>query len=89
MIALNFNSPISHFINRLIDNDGGMRLSHNFINLVAFSPYQQRDHTLGHEYYNREMLPSNFLEDLVNVSKKSFGALILLLHLLVINLRSL
>jgi len=89
MVALNFNSTVGHFINGLVDHNRSMRLSHYLVNLIAFGADQKRNHPLRHKYYYREVLPSNFLENVVNVGKKASAALILLLHLLVINLQSL
>ena len=46
MVALNFDSPICHTIDGLIDHDGGMWLSHDLVDLVALGADEERDHAL-------------------------------------------
>lgn len=87
MVTLNFYCPVGHFVDGLVHHDGRVRLPHDFIYLVPLGADQQGDHALRYEYYDGEVLASNFLEHLVDVGKQGPAALVLALHFLIINLR--
>lgn len=86
VVALYFSSSISHFVDRLIDYNFGVGLAHDFVNLVALGPDEEGNHTFRHKNDNRKLLLFNRFIDLINIIKQSLGALILLLHLYIVNL---
>lgn len=67
MIALNFDCAISHSVDGLVDDDSCMRLSHDFIDLVAFGADEEGDHALRDKNDDGKGLPLNFFEDLVDI----------------------
>ena len=83
---MNFDSSINHSIDGLVDNNGGMRLLHYFVNLVAFGADQKRDHTFWDENDDGEGLFFYLFKFLIDVCEKKLTALKLLLHLFVIYL---
>ena len=86
MVALNFDSPICHTIDGLIDHDGGMWLSHDLVDLVALGADEERDHALWDENDYGKGFPSHFLEDLVDVAEETSATLILSVHVPIVNL---
>lgn len=86
MISLNFNSSIGHFIDGLIDDDGCVRLSHNFVDLVAFGAYQERDHSFWDKNDDRKWLPSDLFKDLIDITEEDSTALVFLFHFFIVNL---
>lgn len=86
MIALNFDCSISHPVDGLVDNYSGMRLSHDFVDLVALGADEEGDHALRDKNDNGKWLPLDFFEDLVDIREEQPAALVFLLHLFVINL---
>ena len=52
MVALNFNSAVGHPIDGLVDNDGGVRLSHDFVDLIALGADEEGDHALWDKNYD-------------------------------------
>ena len=86
MVALDFNSAICHSVNGLIDYNGGVRLSHDFVDLVALGADEEGDHALGDEDDDGEGFAPDFLEDLVDVIEKAATALVLFVHVSVVDL---
>lgn len=68
MIALNFDGPVDHFVDGLVNHDGGMRFLHDFVDLVAAGSDKEGNHTFGYENDNRKRLLFDFFEDLVDVA---------------------
>ena len=87
VVALNLDGAIGHPVDGLVDYNGGVRLPHDLIDLVALGTDQQRHHTLRHEDDDREGLAAYSLENLINIGQHDPAALVLLLHLLIIDLR--
>jgi hypothetical protein len=88
VVALNFGSAVGHAVDGLVDDDGGVRLLHDLVDLVALGADQQRHHPLGHENDHRKGLLLRLLEGLVDVAQHGLRALVLLLHLHVVHLTS-
>lgn len=86
MVALNFDCPVGHFVYGLVDYNSGAWLAHNFIYLIAFRSNQQRDHALRDKDDDRKTLSPYFLEDVVDIFKKSLAGLVFFLHFFIINL---
>lgn len=86
MVALYFDSTVSHSVDGLVDNNGCMRLPHDLINLVAFGTDQKGNHALRNKNNDGKGLPSNFFEYLIYIREEESAALIFLFHLFVINL---
>ncbi len=83
---MNFGGSVGHFVNRLVDNDFGVTFPHDFVDLMSFRSDEQRNHSFGNENYNRKLLFFNCFKHLINIMKKTFGAMILLFHLMIKNL---
>ena len=52
MIALYFGSSIGHSVDGLVDDNSGVRLLHNFVDLMALGTDEEGDHSLRDEYYD-------------------------------------
>ena len=58
MVALNFDCAVSHSIDGLINDNGGMWLAHDFVDLVAFCSYEEGDHALRDKNYDGKRFPT-------------------------------
>lgn len=86
MIALNFDSTIGHFVNGLINDDGGVRFFHDFVDLISSGADEERNHAFRYKNDDGEGFSFNFFKHLVDVTEKSFTALVLALHVFIIDL---
>ena len=87
IVTLNFNSSVDHSVNGLVDDNGGSRLFHDFVDLVALGADEEGDHALGYEDDDGKGFGLDFFEFLVDIIEQKLSTLKLLLHLSVINLQ--
>ena len=86
ILPLNFGRSVSHFTYWLVYYDFCVRLSHDFVNLMAFCTNEEWDHSFWYKNYNGKDLFFNFFKDLINIMKKAFTTLILFIHFCIKNL---
>lgn len=86
MVALNLDCPVSHSIDGLVNDYGGMGLSHDFVYLVALGANKKGDHAFWDEYYDGERFPPYFLKDLIDVTEETSATLVLTVHFSIVDL---
>ena len=86
MVPLNFNCPVDHFVDGLVDDDGSMGLTHDFVYLVATSADEEGNHAFRDENYDGKGLSFYFFEGLVDVSQHSLAAEVLMFDFFIKNL---
>ena len=87
VVALDFDCPVDHSADGLVNNDGGMRVLHDLVYLVTLGANEQGDHSFRDEDNDGEGLGLDFFEFLVDIVEEELTTLKFLLHLSVINLR--
>ena len=78
---MDLGSAVSHAVDGLVHHDGGVRLLHDLVDLVASGTDQKRHHPLRNKNDHREGLSLDFFETVVDVSQHSLRTLVLALHI--------